>query len=1326
MDFIQNQPLLNDAQQGIWYASLARNSSTLYSTAQALELRGALELDRLATAIDSALEECQTLHYASFSVTESRSATHEGAAPRVRVLDLRARRQPARLAQRLMRKALEQADDPLQPHHQLHCLLIASDSHAWWFSRVHHLAFDAYAYHLMHRRAAEHYQAEIMDSTVGPSWFTTAKEVHDSGKAYRESERYAQDRVFWLDRLGNAPAPTFIEAAGTRSSGRCHSVSGEIEPALANLLHTCASDMSLPLPDVLLGAIVTYLARLNGVSDIVVGLPVSGRRDPATIRAPLTCSNVMPLVLHLGERPTLLGCCTATRDARRMALKHQRYRGEWIARELNRVGDAAPLHGIEINLVTAQPLVELGPVQHEVHHLRTGPARDLNVHLELDAEQRLSRIRLFGNCLVHTEADLRLHLERITGWLALVARSAHVCLPELPVTTPAELRRIEQWNRTGRPLGSESITQLFERQALVAPRQPCVEDERQVLDFAEVEQRSRALAHVLARQIPGIEGKVIGVAIDRSVELLLVALAVLRAGAVFLPLNRDYPAKRLEKMLERAEAVAVIADLANTGEVGHSRVLPLTSLLEQSRSLPADAPALAQISGDSIAYVLFTSGTSGEPKGVMINHRALANRLCWMQAAYGHTGADRVLQKTPVSFDVCIWELFWPLISGATLVMARPGGHADPAYLASTIESRRITAVHFVPSMLALFLDALERRPRAVPLRQVFASGEALNVPLAARCKAMIAAHVFNLYGPTEAAIDVTSYRVPDHPAGSIPIGQPIWNTQIHILDGRMRRCPIGVAGELFIGGCGLADGYIGQPALTSQRFIAHEAGRLYRTGDLARWRHDGQIEYLGRLDDQVKLNGVRIELDEIAAVLLEHPRVSAACAVLRGEQLLAYAVHAGVTVEESVLSSHLRQYLPEHMVPRRIMLLDRFALTANGKLDRKALPLPVATHDEKYRSAANLLEQRICEIFGDVLGLDSTDPHASFFELGGHSLSAIDAAARINAALGWHLSIADLFAHPSARALASRDAVDSADMLAPTLLLRPGQSPDSPLPTLFCIHPAGGIAWCYSGLARFLKTPCEIVGIQARGLTPDRKVVSSMEEMAHDYAAQIRAHQPQGPYWLIGWSVGGMIAQGVGACLRDAGEEIGLLAMMDAYPSDLWRRFAFDEQSAKEEESMALAALLFIAGIRLPSKGGLASMTLAKGQTLERAEVISLLRQRGNALASLDNDTLDRLINVVINSRQLVGRSSHRHFAGDLLFFTAARPRAEAWLKVEAWRPHIGGNIINLDIDCDHPGMARSEALRAISAHLDDHLAQRVASAAPRFSGIPRQQVAS
>ncbi|MFI6158302.1 amino acid adenylation domain-containing protein, partial [Kitasatospora sp. NPDC051170] len=649
-------------------------------------------------------------------------------------------------------------------------------------------------------------------------------------------------------------------------------------------------------------------------------------------------------------------------------------------------------------------------------------------------------------------------------------------LGEIGVVDEAALDQVlAQWNDTAAEVPAATLPELFAAQAARTPEAVAVVFEDVELSYAELDARSNRLARALIARGVGPES-VVAVLLERSVELPTALLAVLKAGAAYQPVDPGHPDDRIAYLLADTAPACVLTVEGLRGRLaaaGEPRpVLVLGGPTSPERAAGPDGSPLwddsplsdAERRGALLpahpAYVIHTSGSTGRPKGVAVPHEGVVNRLAWMQSAYGLTGADRVLQKTPFGFDVSVWEFFWPLLHGATMVLARPGGHQDPAYLAGVIRERAVTVAHFVPSMLDVFL----REPAAASctgLRAVFCSGEALPAELRDRFLGLLPAPLYNLYGPTEASVDVTAARCLADGRTVVPIGRPVANTRAYVLDESLRPVPVGVEGELFLAGVQLARGYVGRAGLTAERFVACPYGsgeRMYRTGDRVRWNADGELEYLGRTDDQVKIRGLRIEPGEVAAVLSAHPGVAQAVVTVREDtpgdrRLIGYLVPApdgadpdgadpggaaaGPLVE--AVREHAVRHLPGAMVPAALVVLDRLPVTANGKLDRAALPVPsYTTTADTGRAPANAEEALVCEAFAYVLGLPAVGVHDDFFALGGHSILATQLVSRVWAVSGRELSIRVLFEAPTPARLAARLATQEVTQKSTRPALRP------------------------------------------------------------------------------------------------------------------------------------------------------------------------------------------------------------------------------------------------------------------------------------------------
>jgi amino acid adenylation domain-containing protein len=751
---------------------------------------------------------------------------------------------------------------------------------------------------------------------------------------------------------------------------------------------------------------------------------------------------------------------------------------------------------------------------------------------------------------------------------AEVAVDTDARLSEVPLLSAGERQRVLfDWNDTKSDFSSDKcVHQLFEEQAARSPDAAAVVFEDASLSYAELNRQANQLAHYL-RELGVKPDARVAVCVERSFEMVVALLAILKAGGAYVPLDPAYPEERLRFMIEDAQPVALLTQRhlqrRFSGIGSNLPVFDLTSSMPVWNSQPDANPDLESIGlrPDHLAYVIYTSGSTGNPKGVLVHHRGVVNRLEWMQYAYALTPSEAVLQKTPFGFDVSVWEFFWTLLVGARLVMPRPEGHKDPGYLVETIRRNKITTMHFVPSMLQAFLEH-EDLSNMSSLVRVVCSGEALSATLLQRFQERLPnATLHNLYGPTEAAVDVTAWTAPAHFNGSIvPIGKPVWNTQMYILDGRLEPVPVGVAGELYIGGVQVARGYLNRPDLTAERFVADPfssapAARMYRTGDLARWLADGNIEYLGRNDFQVKIRGFRIELGEIEVRLAEHPAVREAVVIAREDtpgdkRLVAYytaspngkSETANVGAEQ--FRSNLSASLPEYMVPAAYVRLESWPLTPNGKLDRKALPAPEADaySTRGYEPPQGETELKLAAIWANVLKIHEVGRNDNFFDLGGYSLLATRLIVQIEKVFNLQLNLSSLFHAPTVAQLAAYVDAFTRDGVAPAQQAGVPIQPVGERPPFLCLD-AGPM---YLKLARLLGPEQPLLGVPVPDPARLREPFTLEDFVAFQVEA-LRKIQPKGPYSIGGWSASAIAAYEAARQLSAQGEEISLLVLFDS-----------------------------------------------------------------------------------------------------------------------------------------------------------------------------------
>jgi amino acid adenylation domain-containing protein len=894
----------------------------------------------------------------------------------------------------------------------------------------HHIVTDGWSLDLLAGELAALYDAAL-DGRPSPLPEPQVQYGDFASWQRRWLEGEARQRLVdhWRDRLrglGSLELPSDRPRPAVQTF-RGGSLAFELPGVSAGDLETFGRRQGATLFITLLAAFQGLLSRWSGQADVAVGSPVAGRVRPELEDLIGFFVNTLVLRADVGGAPSFGDLLARVRESTLDAFAHQDLPFEVLVEELQPVREQgrSPLFQVLFGLQPPSRPLALRGLEAAVEELDAGAAKfDLALSLAPRGDVLSGWMEINAD-LFDPATALRLVRSFETLLRNAVADPGRP-VSELPLLTLAERRQLlEEWNATSRPYaGPELLHERIEAQAARTPSAEAVRFEDGSLSYAELDLRANGLAFHLRKLGVGPD-VLVGVCMERSLELVVSLLAVLKAGGAYVPLDPGYPAERLAYMLEDSGTPVLLTQARLAG------LLPFvaqTVLVDETEW--AGEPSNVEVDPDGLAYMIYTSGSTGRPKGAMNTHRAIVNRLLWMQEAYGLGAGDRVLQKTPFSFDVSVWEFFWPLMTGACLVVARPEGHRDGAYLVDLIRRERVTTLHFVPSMLRAFLEQ-PGVEECTSIRRVVCSGEALPHELQERFFSRSSAELHNLYGPTEAAVDVSFWACRrDDERSLVPIGHPIANVRLHVLDSFGEPCPVGVPGELHIGGVALARGYWGRPELTADRFVPDpfaEGGRLYRTGDLARVLPDGSIDYLGRLDHQVKIRGFRIELGEIEAALEDQPSVREAAVVVRADgtgdpRLVACIVPRGEAPEVNDLRQALRRILPDHMVPALFVALDAMPLTPSGKLDRKAL---AASGGERAAAEAEYVAPRTAEettlagIWAAVLGVDRVGVRDDFFQLGGHSLKATQVVSRVRDTFGVEVPLRQLFAEPTVEGLA-------------------------------------------------------------------------------------------------------------------------------------------------------------------------------------------------------------------------------------------------------------------------------------------------------------------
>ena len=1252
----------------------------------------------------------------------------------------------------------------------------------WVYHSFSHVVADGFAAFNGLSRVAAIYRALSAGQPVPATRRMSLQQLLDADDA--ASTARDEDVAFW-------EASGALEQEDTSLAGRTASPSAQsvrlafsIDVPTQQALLDAAKQHAVSWPVLATAAVGSYLARVGGYPQASFGVPQMNRmfartlpeatRTLGTASAQTGCTAVNVLPVQVAATGPIAESLHSVKEQYARNAEHPLARQEDLERTARNA--QSRLFGAQINVVPFDAVLPLAaPSKDEsgsavptarIHNISAGPVADATFTLRgMPGRGNSISCEIDMNPALYTTEELERHAARLREWLPAYAAEAQredASLNNLGLATEAELATLRELTApalTDHPLEYKTLLGRFRDAVAAHPQALAVldsapapgevltpESERayafdRALTYAELDERARALAAQLLDW--GVRpSDAVGLRVHRGVEQYVALYALLYAGATYVPVLPDLPAERVGVMMEDAECSLLLhgpglqplsAEELNPQEPQRHANLPQHTLPQLTIEEAVQAPAAEELPGmktglDEDAYVLFTSGSTGRPKGVAISHRAIDNRLRWQQHQIPVGEGDRVLHKTPISFDVHVWELYWPLAEGAAVVIAAPDGHRDPAYLARVIAEQSVTAVHFVPTMLSaltsspaarrILADAGFGQGREQPLRYVVCSGEALQKDQVQAAGEVLGVYPLNLYGPTEAAVDVTFWETSTDPQReSVPIGEPVWNTGTLILDPTGHPVPVGVTGELHLSGVQLARGYKNNPQATAAAFVEQapagslallngESQRLYRTGDLACWEilPDGRavIGYRGRTDYQIKVRGQRLELGDIEMALAAVEGVSASVALLyrglREPALAAVLEVSDVPAERAeqlveAAREHCAQVLPDYMVPTLWHTLPALPVSPSGKADRKLLAsLDLTPQTSDAEGPHGLLEQQLCSIIAGVLGRERFGVDEDFFASGGHSLAALEVIAAVEEQLGLSVSIGALFAHPTVQALAASIAGERGEgaEFAPVLPLREQptahDATDAPAP-LFILPPAGGLGWCYAGYLSHLPAQQGVYAVQAEAFSdPQAGFASSLQELAEGYLAQIEKTLAERSlprrFALMGWSVGGTAAVQVAALAQAAGAQVERVILLDAYPSEQWQGVpAPDEQES-------FRALLRMGGLPEPA----ADERLDLPGTLER------LQRAGSAMGYLPEEKLGVCLGSMRASAALMRGAEQAFFEGDVLLVGVPH-EDQPYLDAAGWSAHAS-SFRSVLLEGTHPDLVNPARLAEVTGH--------------------------
>ncbi|MGW7090828.1 amino acid adenylation domain-containing protein [Streptomyces sp. NPDC054874] len=1334
---------LSPAQQRLWFLHRLEGPSPTYNIPLVLNINGPVDRDALQLALYDLAERHETLRtvYPPTDNAPDGTAHGEGAGvsddlPHQRILapDDPAARPVLHLAEpgsdltEAVRHCFDLATEP-----PLRTVLFSeSPDHHTLLLLLHHIAGDGASTTPLAQDLATAYTARTEGRAPD---FTplSGQYVDHAARLQRllgtpaEPTPLAEAQLaHWRDTL--AGLPDQLELPADRPRPPVATSAGDTVPfaldataheALRRLARAHGATVFMTVQ----AGLAALLTRHGCGTDIPIGTPVAGRDDDATAGLVGFFTNTVVLRTDTSGDPAFGGLLDRVRATTLAAYEHDALPFDHLVEALNPPRSLAR-HPLFQTMLAWQSLadgpVSLGP--DTTARLTAVPSGTAKFDLTLNAGELPGggiggflefRTDLFDRSTAQALAD------RLSRLLTAAAERPGTPVGMLPVLGEAEVHRaVVEANGVDhdRPVPL-TLAEVYEVAARRHPDRTAVSCGNASLTYAELSSRARALARLLAGRGIG-PGSIVALALPRSTDLVAGLLAVSLAGAAYLPMDPDYPADRLAYMLDDARPAALITD-ASTAGLLPAHGLPLITV-DEAAGLPdgplGQADRTRPLSPGDPAYVIYTSGSTGRPKGVVVTQHNVTRLLTATEHWFSFGPDDVWTLFHSYAFDFSVWELWGALLYGGRVVVVPYATSRDPHAFLRLLADERVTVLNQTPSAFYQLAAADREAPgHDLALRYVVFGGEALEL---GRLADWYTRHpenaptLVNMYGITETTVHVsylTLDRATAASAISSTIGVNIPDLRVYVLDDRLQPVPPGVTGEMYVAGEGVALGYLGRPDLTAGRFVADpfarlfgESGRrMYRSGDLARRRVDGTLEYFGRGDQQVKIRGFRIELGEIEAVLAAHPEVADVAVVVREDmpgdkRLVGYVVPAPGADDAApvALREHAAATLPVHMVPSAVVVLERLPLTGNGKLDRKALPAPGAPVSAGGRAPRTVREEQLCAVFAEVLGLPSAGVEDNFFDLGGHSLLAVRLAGRIRSAFGIEVSIGTVFQAPTPAALdAALDVSREEDPLDVLLPLRPARPGDRA--PVHCVHPAGGLSWCYAGLIRHLPADVPIYGLQAQGVggaTADEPLPTTLEELAAHYASRIREVQPEGPYRLLGWSTGGIIAHAIAAVLQEAGQEVELLAILDAYPAEGFRGLPVPDRAE------ALESLLTMGGYGPESLGD---------KELNTANVVEVLRREGSPLATLSAARIEALGEVYLNTNDLVRAYDHRVFRGDVLFFRATVDTIDDTLTPDTWAPYVSGRIDNTNVACSHKDMTLPEPIAHIARVVADRLTE-------------------
>lgn len=1309
---------LSLAQQRYWFLNQFDTSSVVDNIPIAVRLSGTLDVDALQAAVADVVDRHEVLRTAYPHLSDGPSQMilpAPGAVPDLTPIQVEPGDVPARVRDAVTRQ-FDITDAP--PVFARLYEIGRRGDHTGGGEYVltivvHHISADGSSLPVLVRDIMIAYTARIAGES--PEWNPLPVQYADFALWQRQVLGVESDRdsilhkqiSYWKEHLRGVEPVMDLPADRRRPEQQSFagaavrtSLSPDVHRSLIALAHR--HDASLFM--VVHTALAALLGRLSSSEDVVLGTPIAGRVDEALDGLIGMFVNTLVLRTTLDPADSFLEALARVRELDLEAFSNSDVPFERVVEAINppRSSAYSPLFQVGFSFQNiAQESLELPdlairPVEFESNVAKSDLHFTVTEDRDHDSDPRFGIELAFATDLFDA-ATAQSILDRLVRILAVVADTPGVRIGDIDLMTSAERRELVfSPGRTAHVVDEfATLVSLYEDRVTAAPDDEAVVADGQRLTFRQFDSRVNATARYLIARGIGPESSV-ALAIPRGLDLLVLMYAVVKAGSACVPIDTSHPVDRNVYILDTAEPALLVTGTGDSGD--WQSTVPSVSVEEIDHAEFSDERVrederVAPLRPDNTAYVIFTSGSTGKPKGVAVSHRAVVNQLEWLRDHFGTGSSDAVLVYSAATFDMSVWEFWGALVAGSTAVIAEPRSHPDPAYLLDLIRAESVTTLGAVPAMLnTLLVQAGGVLPPSI--RRVYAIGEELSAGLAQWFRRGNDATLVNLYGPTEAAVSVTHHEVGPEDAGIVPIGCPEWNTGCLVLDDRLNLVPAGVGGDLYLTGVQLARGYVAGVSLTANRFVADPFGdggsRMYRTGDLARWNRNGELEYLGRSDDQVKIRGYRIELGEIESVLRTHGDVTeAAVSVRRGDtlddRLVAYVVPVeGRTIEKASLQALAAEMLPSYMNPAAFVVLDRLPLNSSGKVDRRVLPDPVF-EKVQYRAPNTPSEALVAEVFAETLVVDDIGVDDDFFDLGGTSMIAVRMVATLSSRLGRDVPLPWVFGSSTAAKLAARIDRDPASStsggpLDVLVTLREGSSEQA----LFCFHPITGTAWAFAGLAPYVEVDRPIYGLQSPALSGATTLPVSVEEWADLYVGEIRRVQPSGPYHLIGWSMGGVLAHAVAVRLRSFGQRVDTLAVMDAFAG------------STEGRVTTMPTMVDLVG-------DFVGNTSTDASDLGVQSIVDIAATLPPPFDSLTRERIEIIVGGIEHSARVLADYEPKQFDGELLYFTAELDDPSGEAGVSTWRSAVDvERTVNYPIATSHWQMASPTSLERIGPILN------------------------